>query len=173
MTDDQFWKILQSACESDPSAAEDWDQRLVEKLSELPEEEIIQWNHVLNRLAAQAYRSDLWAAAYLINGGASDDGFYYFRLWLIGMGKKIYQAAIADPDSLVDVVDPNWLEEGIDAEAEIYGAGFQAWLKVTGNPDTADYPARNERATLEGEMWDFDDDALMQTRLPKLHALYQ
>lgn len=31
----------------------------------------------------EAYRRDLWAAAYHANGGCSDDGFIDFRIWLI------------------------------------------------------------------------------------------
>jgi hypothetical protein len=31
---------------------------------------------------------DQWGAAYLANGGCSDDGFDYFRGWLIGQGRK-------------------------------------------------------------------------------------
>ena len=35
-----------------------------------------------------------------------------------------------------------------------------------------DYPSRNESAQLLGEDWDFDDDAEMAKRLPKLYQLY-
>lgn len=172
MDNDQFWAIIERACGSDPLAAEEWDERLVAELSRLPAEEIVAWNHIFDRLAAQAYRNDLWAAAYLINGGASDDGFYYFRCWLIGMGRDVYDAALADPDSLADVVGPGWEAAGIDAEAEIYAAAHQAWMQVTGQPDTAPYPARNESAELVGEDWDFDDDQLMRKHLPRLAALF-
>ena len=173
MTHDQFWQIIQLCCQSDPRSAEAWDTRLTEHLAQLPADEIIEWNHIFDQLAAQAYRADLWAAAYLINGGASDDGFYYFRCWLIGMGKAIYQDAIADPDSLANIASPKWFEEGIDAEAEIYAAAHRAWLQVTGNPDTADYPARQEAAELVGEFWDFEDTEAMRQHLPKLTERYE
>ena len=45
--------------------------------------EITAWDHIFDQLSDQAYRTDVWAAAYLINGGASDVGFYYFRCWLV------------------------------------------------------------------------------------------
>jgi hypothetical protein len=114
-----------------------------------------------------AYTVDLWGAAYLINGGASDDGFYYFRCWLIGMGRDVYEAAVANPDSLADAVDP-----GTDAEAGIYAAAHQAWMAVTGRPDTDPYPARNESAVLRGEDWDFHDDDEVRRRLPRLADMY-
>jgi Protein of unknown function (DUF4240) len=167
MGDEQFWKIIAKACRSDPRQAEEWDERLQAALEKLHSDEIIEWNHIFDRLAARAYTVDLWGAAYLINGGASDDGFYYFRCWLIGMGREVYEAAVADPDSLADAV-----VRGIDAEAEIYAAAHQAWMAVTGRPDTDPYPARKERAELRGEDWDFDDDAEVRRRLPRLAAIY-
>jgi len=172
MTHDHFWQIIREACQSDPHSANEWDRRLTDALAQLPGDEIIAWNHIFDELAALAYRTDLWAAAYLINGGASDDGFYYFRCWLIGMGKQVYNDALAEPDSLAKVVSPDWLSEGIDAEAEIYAAAHQAWMQVTGQPDTADYPARNESAKLVCEDWDFDDPEAMRRHLPRLAALY-
>lgn len=166
MNEERFWNIIAKAC-SNPHEAEDWDERLQAVLKKLKPDEIIEWNHIFDRLAAKAYTVDLWAAAYLINGGASDDGFYYFRCWLIGMGRKAYAAAIADPDSLVDV-----LVEGTDAEAEIYAAAHQAWMAVTGCTSSDPYPARHERADLRGKNWDFDDDSEMRQRLPRLAAMY-
>ncbi len=70
------------------------------------------------------------------------------------------------------MVEPTWGSEGIDAEAEIYAAAHRAWMEVTGQPDTADYPARNEAAELIGEDWDFDDRAQMRKRLPRLASVY-
>jgi hypothetical protein len=172
VTSDEFWRIIEQSCRSDPRQAEEWDQRLTEALARFPADEIVAWNHIFDQFAAQAYRTDLWAAAYLINGGASDDGFYYFRCWLIGMGMQVYNAALADPDSLADVATPRWLTDGVDAEAEIYAAAHRAWMQVTGQPDTALYPARNESAELVGEDWDFDDHEEMRRRLPRLSAMF-
>ncbi|MFO0821541.1 MAG: DUF4240 domain-containing protein [Gemmataceae bacterium] len=159
----QFWKIIAKACRSNPRKAEEWAGKLQAALEKLEPDEIIEWNHIFDRFAAEAYTVDLWGAAYLINGGASHDGFYYFRCWLIGMGREVYEAAVANPDSLADAV-----VVGVDAEAEIYAAAQQAWMTVTGRPDTDPYPARNEGAELRGEEWDFDDDAEVQRRLPRL-----
>ncbi len=169
----RFWQVIETACCSDPSSAEEWDQRLAEALIQLPADEIIEWNHIFDRLAKSAYTTDLWAAAYLINGGASDDGFYYFRCWLIGMGRDIYGRAMADPDTLADVASPSWDADGIDAEAEIYAAAHRAWMQVTGEPDTAAYPARSETTTLVGQDWDFRDERLMRQHLPRLSAVYE
>jgi len=167
MNQDDFWCIVSEACRSDPRRQSDWDSRLQAELKKLEPDEIIEWNHIFDRLAARAYTVDLWAAAYLINGGASDDGFYYFRCWLICMGRDIYEAAVANPDTLADVVT-----RAIDAEVETYAAAHLAWLAVTGNPYSAPYPARNEGAELVGEPWDYADADEVRKRLPRLSAIY-
>jgi hypothetical protein len=45
----------------------------------------------LSGLLAASYRTVLWAAACLINGGYSDDGFEYFRGWLIVQGRDVFE----------------------------------------------------------------------------------
>ena len=167
MEQDQFWDIIAKACRSDLHKTDEWDQKLQAALMQLEPAEIVEWNHVFDRLAARAYTVDLWGAAYVINGGASDDGFYYFRCWLIGMGRDVYETAVENPDSLADVVDPQ-----VDAEAEIYAAAHQAWMTVTGRPDTDPYPARSERADLRGNDWNFKDHGEVRRRLPRLAAIY-
>lgn len=169
MNEERFWKIIANACHSDPSKAESWADRLETELKRIDADEIIEWNHIFDRMALRARTIDLWGAAYTINGGASDDGFYYFRCWLIGMGKKVFETAVANPDSLAEVVNPK-----IDAEAEIYAAAHQAWLAVTGRPDTDPYPARNEYSDRRptGEDWDFEDAEAVRRRFPRLAAVY-
>ena len=38
----------------------------------------------------------LWDAAYLINGGCSDDGFDYFRGWLVDQGRETFERCLAE-----------------------------------------------------------------------------
>ena len=168
---DRFWEIIEKSTRHDPETAEQWHTKLVDQLVKLPADEILAWDRIFADLTSRAYRNDLWAAAYLINGGASDDGFYYFRCWLIGMGRDVYVNALEDPDSLADVIHPNWLADGIDAEAEIYSAGFRAWQMVTDAADNAPYPVQTPRAELIGEDFDFDDDEVIGRMLPRLCKL--
>lgn len=170
MTEDQFWQIVERACQSDSRSSDRWHDKLVSELSQLPADEIVEWNHIFDRFVANASTINLMAACYVMNTGAGDDGFYYFRCWLIGMGKDVYAKALEDPDSLANVALP--YSSGVDAEAEIYGAAHTAWMEVSGQPDTAPYPARSETADLVGDGWDFDNDELMRQHLPKLSAFY-
>ena len=55
MDQDQFWRIVSQACRSDPNRSMKWDAQLQAELKKLPPDEIIEWNHIFDRLAARAY----------------------------------------------------------------------------------------------------------------------
>lgn len=96
MTEEQFWNIIDQS---------DKGYYLERNLSPLSVEEIFGFIYWWRYFAAQTYRQDLWAVAYVVRGGCSDDSFDYFRSWLISQGKKIVYDAIANPDSLCKVFD--------------------------------------------------------------------
>ena len=60
----------------------------------------------------------------------------------------------------------------LEAEAEIYAVAHLTWMEVTGKSYEDPYPARNESAELKGEEWDFDDNAEMQKRYPRLFKIF-
>jgi hypothetical protein len=45
--------------------------------------------------------------SYIIDGGCSDDGFEYFRCWLISRGKKLFYKAKSKSGSLITLVKEN------------------------------------------------------------------
>src|SRR6266567_1831314 len=116
MTIDQFWAIVEETRDGfDPSLRDgNMDrqvQRFTESLGGLPPDEILQLARIFRERMNEAYRHDLWAAAYVIAGGCSDDWFMNFRSWLISMGRKAYEAAIRDPEALVDIADAPGVED--------------------------------------------------------------
>jgi hypothetical protein len=166
----RFWDILSVGCPRDADTGE-WFDRLVRELKKLPPDEILAFERLFDAKTAVAYTNDLWGVAYLINGGASDDGFYYFRCWLVGMGNQVYEAALADPDSLADVVSPEF-----EYEAGISAAGYRAWeelgLDAKAREDALTAAGSGPDGDLQGDDWDFDDDAEVRRRLPRLAAIY-
>lgn len=96
---DRFWQIVDQTVTPDYDAQLD---RLAEALSKLSRDEILAFDADFWKASKVAYRWDLWGAAYVINGGCSDDGFIDFRSWLIAQGKAVYDAALANPESLAD-----------------------------------------------------------------------
>lgn len=164
---DEFWDLVERAREraSDASDIEDVAERLVEVLAAQGPERIREADVHLNTLMARAYGYRLWGAAYVMNGGCSDDGFDYFLGWLIGQGRAVFERALADPDSLADVVSAE--DEDFQSE-ELMSAPWSAYERATGR-HLPDSPAI-VRPEL-GAGWDFDNAAEMSARYPRLTAI--
>lgn len=112
---------------------------------------------------------------YLINGDCSNDGFDYFRGWLIAQGEAMFERALADPDTLADVVElSSDSVELADLELEdMLGVAYYAYEKNTGQelPEVAwDGPRHPDEPA--GKRWDEDDDAGYFARLPWLAAMF-
>jgi hypothetical protein len=122
------------------------------------------------------YRYDLWAAAYLIGGGCSDDGFIDFRAGLIAQGRDWYHKAAASPDSLADHpavagAGHPLADNPLFYEEVSYAASY-AFERVRGDDhafwDALDARGPRELLAVMGEDFDFDDDQEMRRRLPRL-----
>ena len=63
-------------------------------------QDILEYQQRFDDMHAALYRRDVWAAAYLIGGGCSDDGFIDFRAGIIAQGREWYEKVAMSPDSL-------------------------------------------------------------------------
>lgn len=138
----QFWRLIEDAKAKSGGDCEEQAQALAQRLKQLPLEEIVEFDKSFREGIITVYRWDLWGAAYLINGGASDDGFEYFCRWLIAQGRVMFEAALADPDSLADLLpgDIGWGDGGLDCE-EIGYAAMEAHQETAGRElDYSDFP---------------------------------
>ena len=167
MEDAAFWNIIEAANQEVDGECDAIVEQIHRQLQSLPPAEIQAFDALIGAKLRSSYSRPLWGAAYLINGGCSDDGFEYFRGWLVSRGQVIFEAAVADPDSLVDVVDPE--NDNHECEGLLYIAR-QTYEEVTGQsmPSGSSNYAREP----SGGNWDFDDDAEMARRLPRLWQLY-
>jgi hypothetical protein len=160
MTEDRFWELIAAHVVVDEAREVDLSG-LQDALESLAVEEVASFIDVFNRLHYGSYSWELWGAAYVINGGCSDDGFDYFRGWLIAQGRTIFEAAVKDPDSLVEHARP-------DAEcSEILYVGYRAYEAMTGRE-----PPPKTYAYEVGDGWDFDDKDEMKRRYPRLFAKF-
>jgi hypothetical protein len=103
MNIDEFWQFIDVAKKMAGSDADARVGALQSVLSAQTAEELQSFQSHYDHQIDVSYRWDLWAAAYIINGGCSDDGFRYFRDWLISEGRSIFEKALKDPDSLADL----------------------------------------------------------------------
>jgi DNA-directed RNA polymerase specialized sigma24 family protein len=173
MNVDQFWKIIDSSRSGfDPDRIdgnmEQQREELRRLLLKLPPEEIIDFhNHFVEQMN-KAFHWDLWGAAYIIAGGCSDDGFSDFRSWLISMGRRVFEDAVSNAESLVDVVDAPGVED-VFFEALQY-VPAKAYEELTGRELPA--YAGPSLAAPAGDRWS-EEKGNLEQRFPKLWARYQ
>lgn len=160
MNNDQFWDIIVRSRRSTAGDIEEQSAALAEILSSLTREELIAFDTLYRDRLDQAHHWDLWAAAYILNGGCSDDGFDYFCDWLIAQGREVYEAALLQPESLVNVAQPYECEAEIFryVMGEVYAEKFGADLPI----------AKRAPAVIQGEEWDEDT---VGSKYPKLAAV--
>jgi hypothetical protein len=160
MEQSQFWQLIEVAKAEADGDTEAQVAILEKKLKALPTEEIAQFDRIFHEMMALSYRWDLWGAAYVLNGGCSDDGFDYFRGWLIAQGEAVFNAALADPESLAEVGE-------LEVECErIWYAAHKAYEAKTGSEMPPDrVPCPKEPI---GEEWDEEEVDQMYPRLAAL-----
>ena len=168
---EQYWALVEKTWprNNDP---ETHCEALTRRLRLLKAAEILAFDRIFSQLVDQAYRRDLWSAAYLLNGGCSDDGFTYFRWWLAMQGRDVFELAMSDPESLVEI------NAGTDdLEWEDYGhLALEAYQEATGEDDFPNdyYSARGvagKRPQLRGR-WIRSDRGLRR-KYPMLWRLVQ
>ncbi|WP_164017452.1 DUF4240 domain-containing protein [Pyxidicoccus trucidator] len=166
MNEQRFWQLIDESRATaggarDMASAQEQAEALEELLMREPPADLLDFERLFSELMARSYDWNLWGAAYVLNGGCSDDGFEYFRAWLIGQGKKVFEAVLADPDSLVDYAD-----DEVESEDLLYVAG-RAYEEQTGDElpsvtvDLSDEP--------RGEEWEEEE---LPERFPRLSAKF-
>ena len=167
MPEDRFWSLIDAstAPESDSARAV---RALRAALQVLSAEEIAAFQATFRATARKAYAWEVWGAAHVLRGGASDDAFEDFRGWLISRGRRVFEAVLANPDSLADLLP---LAPGgvLDFEGFAYVAA-EVWSRKAGAaggtmPEAFDAMAR--AAEPEGEKF-AEDEAHLAVRYPRL-----
>ena len=165
MNEETFWKIILETNKESGGEPSIQQQLIEKKLNELSPDEIIEFDNIYRELTNKAYDWKLWAAAYIVNGGCSDDCFMDFRGWLIGQGKEVYTKALSDPDSLAELDN---LEE--DMEWEGYGyLAFTVYERKTGKEMPINQGIMHPSEP-KGEEWDEDELEKLLPKLSQKHA---
>jgi hypothetical protein len=172
MRTDDFWAVIDRATADRPASPAEVAKRAAADLATRDPEEIVAWARHLDKVMVASGKQDLWAAAYLINGGCSDEGFDNFRGWLIAHGRETVARSVGSPDSLAEMPAVRAAAEtgavfeagevltiAEEAHRQATGSGLPAGGTPVTRPDAAD-------------LWDFDNEEEMQRRLPQLSALF-
>ena len=165
---EKFWQIIdevRAEGEDDEAHAE----ALQARLTRLKPHAIVDFQRHFDALHAELYDWDLWAAAYVIQGGCSDDGFADFRSWVISAGKRVHKLARNSPDALAELeLDDDAGSRLEQTTRELFSyAADEAYEGKTGESLPLDSSLQPEDPT--GSDWDEDD---LPRRMPRLWAKY-
>ncbi|MGW4446936.1 DUF4240 domain-containing protein [Streptomyces sp. NPDC004682] len=166
MDETEFWELIDATREAAEGDPEEQADLLVDKLLQLDPDMVLDFARHFEARYNRAYRWDLWGAAWILLDGASDDAFDYFRCWLIGQGREVFEGALHDPDALAELLDD--FDEEMDGDGEELGyAADEAYERLTGvvAPDLGIAPAPAEPA---GTAFDFENDAVLAERYQAL-----
>jgi Protein of unknown function (DUF4240) len=159
-----FWDLIADTRAAAGNDTGRQSQLLEQRLSALPAQQIVDFQRLRRGFDERAYTWDLWGAAYVIEDGCSKDCFRDFRGYLISLGRRPYEAAVSDPDSLAPIMQD--AEQG-DWENADSVAG-DAYASATGE----DLPTDDSDLSGDprGKPWDDDGDgeALLVRRYPRL-----
>ncbi|MBK8207550.1 MAG: DUF4240 domain-containing protein [Planctomycetes bacterium] len=170
----RFWALIDEARElaegSDATErAASQAEHLTQLLKQRSAAEIETFERRFHELMNQSYRWDLWGAAYVIHGGCSDDAFDYFRAWLIGQGREVFERALKEPESLLELArqepDPTSVE--LEAEPLMYAAA-DAYIARTAEDLDVPLPQRPDEP--RGKAWEENE---LPKLFPKLWAHFE
>ncbi|MFI2199607.1 DUF4240 domain-containing protein [Streptomyces sp. NPDC020192] len=166
MEESEFWELIDATREAAEGDPEEQADLLVDRLLQLDPETVLDFARHFEARYNRAYHWDLWGAAWVLLDGASDDAFDFFRCWLIGQGREVFEGGLHDPDSLADLLGD--FDEEIDGDGEELGyAADEAYEQLTGTvaPDLGIAPAPAEP---EGSSINFENEAVLAQLYPKL-----
>jgi len=170
-----FWRLIELSRKGSEGDLYVQLDNLHHRLMKLPEEALRSFDRIFWELMDEAYRADLWGAAYIIKGGCSDDSFDYFRAWLIMQGEQPFTEALKNPDGLAPRARRGQ-EMGSEFEFEdVLGIAGAIYEAQTGRSDFYQHqPARAASLVGNLEAWSDVDSTAENTRrlYPRLCQLF-
>lgn len=169
LDEDLYWSIIEKSLKG-TSNQDEQERFLIEEIYKLTPKQIIGFRLRTDKLLYDTYNSEMWCAGYIMNQGCSDDGFEYFRTWIISRGRQVYYDAKANPDSLIREVGASI--DLYDFESFWYVA-LEAFQRKTGK-DLYDYIDEVNFTTKEGQYpqfefsWKDEDPESMKRICPRL-----
>lgn len=172
LDEDLFWKIIENSL-SETLNQNEQEHYLIDTLSKLIPKDIVGFYLRNSKLMADSYTSELWCAIYIVNGGCSDDGYEYFRSWLISRGKDVYYKVVEKPDNLIEFIPK---KASLEFEGFMY-ITIEAFKKRTGK-NLYDYVDLDTFHLEQGSYpefeftWDEDNPESMKKLCPRLFDKY-
>ncbi|WP_127532143.1 DUF4240 domain-containing protein [Paenibacillus kobensis] len=153
MNHTQFWALIKQSKEHGEEQVE-W---ITNELCNKTVDEILDFEMAFGQFMKQSYTSSLWGAAFVIMGGCSDDGFDYFRGWLIIQGEQVFDKVLADPQYLAEyILEVNREDELMPQCEEALSAALDAYTYLKTGELAYDEDVQTEfMNTLEARGYDY------------------
>ena len=90
-----FWRLIED-CRSSTASNPEFIDDLRMRLEQFSPTEIRKFKKFVFEKSEELKSWDLWALAYIVRRGCSDDAFDYFRAWVVGQGKLAVELAKTD-----------------------------------------------------------------------------
>jgi len=157
---EKFWEIIQLAHDKSSGDMDRKCELIKESISTLDDSEVSRFSEHFDDMMDALYSWPLWGAAYVMNGGCSDDAFSDFRSSLISRGEQEFLVALNSPDLLVDFdfLEDTWFYEGFSY------AVMEATEAKLGESPKRIRPHPEEPS---GQAWE-DDSETLSSLFPKL-----
>lgn len=162
--DAKFWSIIHNARSDSNGAIELFNEYIVDQLQDLKSTEIKRFQNTLIDKVEHMNHWSLWALAHISQDGCSDDGFLYFRSWLISIGEDAYNHAVTDLNGLLPLVPSDGLAEN---EGLLFAA-FEAYDIRSGGKEM-ELRERKDKLP-KGEEW---DETNVNRKYPEIADYYR
>jgi hypothetical protein len=175
---DGFWRLIEGSARARGGrpGRERW---LTTALRRLGREEIEDFEIRLQESRDRIDNTRMWAAADVIVGGCSTDGFWYFQCWLIGLGRDVFERVAADPDALASLPavrrlagrpDRAWTDDEWPEWESLAYVAEPAYTALTGDDQAlwAALEARGAARRFDPRVPDWDQPL----SFPRLEALF-
>jgi Protein of unknown function (DUF4240) len=170
MPEGEFWAIVERALRAGKGDETMQAREIVMEIRRRPVADIVALQRRFDDLVARLRSAELWAFFYLVDGGCSDDVFLFqVPSRVIALGRTVYEAAVADPDSLLPHVEKNKLRYHNYSATRcqrVGDAGEVAFRMLTGRDDFTRLVGAKP-ASAVSLTWDPRDEAWLAARLPR------
>jgi hypothetical protein len=107
----KFWSIIESTGRGAGPDRRRQVRSIQKLLQALDFDELASFANHLDDFLAKAYTFDLMIAAFTVYSYLSDDTFLDFRAWLVLQGRSRFEKAVANPDTVADLVSKREVDD--------------------------------------------------------------
>lgn len=120
MSEDEFWKIVESSGSPDDCSPDEQCKNIIKSLKGEPKEILVGFSNIHRELLCKGYTWPMLKACFVLISFISDDAFEDFRNWIILQGKKRFYETLSNPDTMANYIKVEDPVEEITGESLLF-----------------------------------------------------